>query len=102
MHARVATYQGKPEKIEDGIRYIRDQALPAAKKISGFKGLYYFVDRKSGKGYSFALFESEEALRASEDAANKLRAEAAQAGGATIVSVERFEVPVYSEAPVRV
>ncbi len=102
MHARVTTFQGKGEKIEDGIRNIRDQVVPAVKKLSGFKGMYHLVDRKSGKGYAFTLWENEEALRASEDAANKLRDQAGQAGGATIVSVERFEVPVYTEAPVRV
>lgn len=101
MHARVVTFQGKPEQIEAAIRSFREQAVPAVKTMAGFKGGYMLVDRKSGKGYSFALWESEDALRASEDAANKIRGQVAQAAGGTIVSVERFEVPVEIEAPIR-
>jgi len=40
------------------------------------------------------LWESEDALRQSEEAANQLRASADEGGGAETVSVERFEVVV--------
>ena len=38
------------------------------------------------------LWESEDALRESEEAANRLRSDSSSTGGAEIVSVERFEV----------
>jgi hypothetical protein len=41
---------------------------------------------------AITLWESEDALRESEEAANKLRSDTSSAGGAEIVSVERFEV----------
>jgi heme-degrading monooxygenase HmoA len=41
---------------------------------------------------SITLWESEEAMRASESAADELREEGAGHSGGTILSVERFEV----------
>jgi heme-degrading monooxygenase HmoA len=49
-------------------------------------------DRETGKLVSVTLWESEEALRASEEAADQLRADAADRTGGAIASVERFEV----------
>jgi heme-degrading monooxygenase HmoA len=94
MFARVSTLQGSPERVEDGIRAVREQVLPAARQMDGFKGLLAMVDRSSGKMVGITLWDSEEALQASEEAANQLRDSSAQAGGAQIAGVERFEVVV--------
>ncbi len=92
MYARVTKFEGSPQEIEAGIKQIKEQVIPAAKKLDGFKGGYWLVDRTAGKGFSVTLFENESALRASEDAAAKLRANAAQTSGAKITGVERYEV----------
>jgi hypothetical protein len=39
--------------------------------------MYAMVDRHSGISLSFTLWESEEAMHASEDAANRMRSDAA-------------------------
>ncbi|HEX2108629.1 MAG TPA: hypothetical protein VHF70_05045 [Rubrobacteraceae bacterium] len=49
-------------------------------------------DRHSGRTLGITFWETEEAMRVSEEAANRLREESAQAGGDTIASVERYEV----------
>ena len=54
MFARVSTIQGKPEQAEDGIRNYREQVMPAAKKMAGFKGAYLH-----GVGYSLEKFKQE-------------------------------------------
>lgn len=64
------------------------------RKMRGNKGVYYLVDRKTGKSPSITLWASEQDLQATEQDANRVRAQSAQAGGRTIVSVERFEVAV--------
>src|SRR5881628_4143911 len=92
MHARVTRYEGNPQHLETAIKAINEQVIPGAKKIAGFKGGYWLVDRKSGKGFSVTLFESESALRASEDAAAQLRSGVAQTSGAKITGVEQYEV----------
>jgi heme-degrading monooxygenase HmoA len=78
--------------VDQGIKSVREQVIPAAREMKGFQGMLALADRNTGKLVGITLWESEEALRQSEDAANQLRVGAASAGGAQIVSVERFEV----------
>ena len=102
MHARVSTIQGPADQIDQGIDKLRDAVVPAVKQIEGFKGLVSLVDRQTGKGLTVTLWETEEALKASEEAANKLRSEAAENLGATSApTVEQYEVAIYEvEAPI--
>src|SRR5215204_3031715 len=58
----------------------------------GFKGMIALGDRHSGRTLGITFWESEEAMRTSEEAAKRLREESAKAGGDTISSVERYEV----------
>jgi len=94
MHARISTYEGDPGKVDEAIGMIEGQVMPAAKAIPGFSAGYWMVDRDTGKAISVTLWETEEALRASEEAADKLRQEGAAASDASIVSVDRYEVAV--------
>jgi hypothetical protein len=66
--------------------------IPNAKKLTGFKGGYWLVDRKTGMGFGVTLFESEVALQSSEEAAKKIREQAASTGVTQITGVERDEV----------
>jgi heme-degrading monooxygenase HmoA len=92
MFARVSTLQGPPDRLDEGIKALQEQVLPAAKEMRGYKGILGLADRASGKMVGITLWENEDALRESEDAASKLRTDRSNAGGAEIVSVERFEV----------
>ncbi len=92
MHARVTHFKGEPAKLDEGVRNIKEIVIPAAKKLSGFKGGYWLVDRKTGKGFSVTLFESEEALRSSEEAAKQIREKATSTGVTQITGVEQYEV----------
>ena len=65
--------------------------------MDGFEGVYYLVDRQSGKALTIILWESEEAMRASEEEANRLRSESAESAGATVENVERYEVAISPE-----
>ena len=95
MLARVSTIQGKPQQVEDGIRNYREQIMPAAKKMTGFKGAYLLVDRKSGKEVSITLWDTEKNLQASTKAADQLRAQASQTVAASKPpTVEIYEVAV--------
>ena len=94
MFARVSTYQGPPELIDQGVSHARERILPAVRQIDGFSGVLFLVDRESGKALSVTLWESERAMRASEEEANRLRRESAEAGGETIEAVESYEVSI--------
>ena len=95
MYARVTTIQGPPESVDESIIVTREKALPQARQISGFEGALSLVDRTTGKGLSITLWESEEALRTSDEAANQIRSDAVAAiTGAEVVSVDRYEVVI--------
>src|SRR3989442_4000571 len=92
VFARVSTFQGPPEAAEDGIRAVREQVLPAARNMPGFRGLLALIDRSTGKSLGVTLWATEEDMQASEAAADRLRSSSAQSGGGQVVSVERYEV----------
>ncbi len=97
MFARVSTYQGPPDQIHEGIRYAQENIVPRVQEVEGFEGVYLLVDRQSGKSLSITLWESEEAMRASEEEANQLRSETAEAGGQEVAGVDRYEVAISPE-----
>jgi heme-degrading monooxygenase HmoA len=96
MYARVSTFEGPPDQIDEGQRYMREEIMPKAfQDDEGFKGVLSLADRQSGKTLTITFWESEETMRATEEEANRLRSELAQAGGETIAGVERYEVGVF-------
>jgi heme-degrading monooxygenase HmoA len=92
MFARVSTFQGPPDQTAEGIRVAREQILPAARLLDGFRGIYLLFDRESGRSLAITLWETAEDMRASEDAALRARTQSAEATGDVIVGVERYEV----------
>ena len=98
--ARISTFAGDPSKIDEGLRHAVQDVLPDARSIDGWKGIVMLVDRLTGSERTITLWESREALEASEAAADQLRARAAEEAEQRIVSVERFEVPLaFDRAP---
>ena len=92
MFARVSTFEGSPEQVDELSRYAREQVLPTLEGLDGFNGILGLADRQSGKVLAVTLWESEQALRESEESANQLRDEAAEAASENIAGVERYEV----------
>ena len=90
--ARVSMLEGSPESLDEGTRYAQDQILPQVRQVSGFKGVVSLVDRERGRTKLITLWESDEALRASEEQANQLRQRAAEGAASRVVGVERYEV----------
>ena len=90
MYARVCTYTGTSDEIDEAIRQVRDNTLPKLVQLDGYKGAYFLVDRQNGKSLAVTLWESEEE-------ANNLRSEVADALGTQMVGVERYEVAVAAQ-----
>ncbi len=96
MHARVSIIEAPADKLEEGMKRIRDEIAPAVRQLSGSQGMITLVDRGSGKSLNITLWDTEEDLRASEEQANQLRRQAAESVGATgQPQVERYEVALY-------
>jgi hypothetical protein len=95
MIARVVTAQGKPEKLDDGIRYFREQILAEIKKLKGFKHSYFMVNRQTGKVTGMTMWESEKALQQSNAIASRVIPGLASVIGATqAANVDILEVAV--------
>ena len=92
MYARVTTTQAQPDKADEAARVIKDQVIPSAQQIAGFKGGLWLIDRASGNGLTVTLYETQDALRASEAAAAKIRQDSVNQLGADLVSVETYEL----------
>ena len=95
VYARVSALEGPPELMDEGLRQAREVVLPRGRLLDGFKGMIALGDRHSGKTLGITFWESEEAMRASEEAANQLRQESAEASGDEIAGVERYEVGIF-------
>ena len=91
MHARMTRYEGAaPEAIEDTLE-VKKGVLPTEfGQTEGMKGAMFLIDRQSGTVVVISLWRDEEALRASEDEATRVREEVTGAGESA--SVERYEV----------
>ena len=61
----------------------------------GFKGFIALGDRQSGKLIGVSFWESEQAMRSSEEVADRTRRESAEAMSDTIAGVERYEVGLF-------
>ena len=92
MFARVTTMQGSPDRIDEAARTLQEQAAPFARQLSGFKNASWLADRQTGKVLVVTLWESVEALRASEAQIEPCRKEVAAALGATIQDTAEYEV----------
>ena len=92
MFARVSTYEGRPERLDEMRREGVEHVLPALEMQDGYSGGFVLADRQSGKVLAVTLWESEQAMDATEDASHWLRIFSAEAGGGSVSSVQRYEV----------
>ncbi len=98
MFARVSEITGPADQVDRGIARFTDQAVPTIRGVDGFDRAYLLVDRGSGKTLAITVWKSEEAMRASEETANQLRAAVTEDMGATGASVGHYEVVVSEPA----
>ncbi len=96
MFARVSTFDGRPVQADELVHTALEKVLPQLKRYDRFNGALALADRGSGKVLTILLWESEEAMRASEEASYWYRRYSAEAAGEKVTSVERYEV-VFSQ-----
>ena len=91
MHARIATFESDPAKVDDAISVVRSQ-VESGETPPGLEGakMLMLVNRETGKGVGITLFESEEAMRRGDEALNAMN----PGGSERRTSVEFYEVPV--------
>jgi hypothetical protein len=86
------------EAIDKGIAFFKERVVPAAKATPGNAGQVLLIDRKTGSGVGITLWESAQAMGASEQMGITSRTQSAAATGGSIVNVERFEQVIADRA----
>lgn len=96
MYVRASTIVADPAKADEGTKYYSEQMVPSIQHQPGFMGALLLIDRETGKSLGLTFWEDQEALKASEEAANQLRSKgASQVDSPAPPTVERFEVAFY-------
>lgn len=93
MFARSTTVQARLESIEAGVAHVRDVVMPMLLGLDGCVGLSMLVDRMAGRCIATSAWQSEDAMRASEDRVRPVRDRVAEILGGES-QVERWEIAV--------
>lgn len=91
MFARLGSWQGSAEELERWIQRAREHVKPSIRQDAGLKVAYWLVDREGGRGLIVTFWESEEAMRASEEARRRRQTATSAATGAQ-VTTDRYEI----------
>ena len=97
MHARMTRYEGaSPEAIEEAVQAKKGVLPTEFGQTEGMKGAVFLTDRQGGTIIVISLWQDEEAMRASEEEATRVREEVT--GPGETASVERYEVAMLNVA----
>ena len=67
MFARIATFQIKPDKLDEAIRLYQDSIIPDVKAQKGHRSSFLLVDRAKADAVSVAFWDSKEDMMATEE-----------------------------------
>lgn len=93
MYARSTTFHGRPENIDAGISFVKNEAGPTLTKTDGCRGLSLLVDRETGQCIATSSWESEEAMSASDQQLRPIRDRGRDILGASM-QVDEWEIVV--------
>lgn len=91
MVARVARYEVPQDKIDEAVAAF-GEAGAQIENLDGFAGGYVLIDREDGRTMTVTFWNNPAAMENSEGSAGRIRRQAAQDAGGTVLSVEKFEV----------
>jgi heme-degrading monooxygenase HmoA len=73
MHARMGRITFSPDKADDVTSHVQENVVPRYDDADGFKGFTLLLDRSAGQGVGISFWESEDAMRASDDIGDQAR-----------------------------
>jgi hypothetical protein len=91
VYARSTTIHADPASIDAGIAYTRDKVMPAVQAMDGCVGISLLVDRQSGRSIVTSAWDTEGAMRGSENQVVPIRNRAAEMFGGTR-TVDHWEI----------
>jgi quinol monooxygenase YgiN len=93
MFSRSMTIHGNPEALDDGIAYIRDEAMPQLLAMDGCLGLSMLVDRDSGRSIVSTAWRDAESMQASLSTVRELWDRSTEVMGG-LAEIEEWELAV--------
>jgi heme-degrading monooxygenase HmoA len=97
MFARVSRYRA--DQANDRLLEGFQDTIGPLQQVEGFSHAYFLVDRNTGTAISMTIWENEDAMSASEAGGEERRRERTEAGGASVESVDHYEVSLIAVAP---
>ena len=92
MFARVTYFSVSPERLQQGRRGIEEHVVPALRMQTGYSGGLLLGSSPSGKMIAVSLWENEETMHATDEAAYWFTAFGAEEAGGVVTDVETYEV----------
>jgi hypothetical protein len=92
MFARVTRLAVSPEHLPEGNRAIEEHLVPALRMQAGYDGGLLLADPESGKMISVTLWEDDQKMHATDEAAHWFRIFGAEAFDGSVTDVDTYEV----------
>ena len=94
MHARIGRVSFSGDKVDDVVSNVRSNVIPRLEQADGFKGFTLLLDRSGGEGIGISFWESEDAMRATDNISDEVRPAAAEAGSGSDEGRAAYEVAI--------
>ena len=95
MHAQVTTIETSPARLDDAVRFFREQVLPELQQMDGFEEFIALSDRHSGKLVAVTLWENEDLMQSLEKVLSRTRGGISHPLGGAIVGVNTYAVSIF-------
>ena len=93
MYARSTTFGGRPDNIDAGIAFVKDEVAPMLDRLEGCRGLSMLVDRETGSCIATSSWESEATMHASAEQLRPIRDRGRDILGGSL-QVDEWEIAV--------
>jgi hypothetical protein len=92
MHARIATFEGDPAKVDEMINRVRGdvESNQPPDGLENVRRMMMLVNRENGKGMGLTFFDSEEDMRRGDEALNNMN----PGGAGRRTAVDFYEVAI--------
>jgi heme-degrading monooxygenase HmoA len=93
VYARSSTFHGAPAHVDAGIAFVENEVAPMLERLEGCRGLSFLVDRLDGQCIATTSWETEEAMRSSNDQLHVMRERGRDILGGSL-QVDEWEIAV--------